>query len=703
MFPMRGFFILSLTLVTFLASGSSAKSQDIQTIKGGVVRIHNSNLKAQGTGFIVHINSTQSQIYIVTSSHVVADVERPDIYLPNKNEPLKGQVLHREEDELRGLAFLTVLGDSKLFAGTHSFELGVSANIVGGESGQVFGFPGGTTIPSVTPANIVRVEGRNLVFTGNMNPGNSGGPLVINGKVIGMVTDVASFSYAIPSDNILLYIKGVEPNVAKEILAKKTKPRPDKVIILVADFRRKQQKSYEVTEAIISQLRNATRGYPDIEVQPLGEHIGIEQGSAVAQAKGSARNANIVLWGTYTTAEDEVLVDVNFEIVQKQRGLDLSHENEIMRAPIAELRKNFNIQTLLSNKMAYLTLLTAGLARFEVDDYDGAISRFTSALAQPDAPDRLSDRGHVFFNRARAYMLKALFSVDDAKVRHDLLGLAIADLNKYISIEKNDGDAYVIRANTYLLANNRDGALADTNKAIELDANNYRGYMIRGLIYLADEDTERSIISINKAIQLMGENVDEDCKVLLYFFRATLHMLKDNYEGAINDFTKAMKTERSLSPFVPYLFLLRGGAYSANGDYDSAVSDFTEAIKLDATNPIFYWARGHAYDENANDVGAADNYTQAITLMNAKGTKQVTFGTQSIDLVDLFRDRARTYEKMEKYDKAISDLQQVSRLTSDSAKRQEAEEKIKELRAKKSFFNQGSRTLVRALDATRRV
>jgi tetratricopeptide (TPR) repeat protein len=147
----------------------------------------------------------------------------------------------------------------------------------------------------------------------------------------------------------------------------------------------------------------------------------------------------------------------------------------------------------------------------------------------------------------------------------------------------------------------------------------------------------------------------------------------------------SMKAESVSSPFSPYLFLLRGSAFAGNGDYDSAIDDFNSAIKLDGTNPIFYWARGHAYDENSNDVGAIDDYTQGISLMNSSGTRQVTFGIQSIDVIDLYEARSENYEKNGNYDKAIADLQEVVKLSNDAEKRQDANKQIQELRAKKGL------------------
>src|SRR5690348_12547120 len=92
---------------------------------------------------------------------------------------------------------------------------------------------------------------------------------------------------------------------------------------------------------------------------------------------------------------------------------------------------------------------------------------------------------------------------------------------------------------------------------------------------------------------------------------------------------------------------------------------------LDPNNPVFYWARGHAYDENANKVGAIENYTKAISLMSSNSSTLITYGGKSINLIDLYEDRASSYETSGKYDNAVLDLRNVLRLTQDPEKRKE--------------------------------
>lgn len=532
----------------------------------------------------------------------------------------------------------------------------------------------------MTPASIARREGRNLVFSGTVNPGNSGGPLLIGGKVIGIVTDASSLAFAVPAEGIIQYVSGVMPNLVKALSAENVESAPDKLIILVADFRRRDQKNYGVTETIINRLRNETKDYSDVQILSLGEHISIEDGSDVAFAKGKERDASIVMWGWYSTADEEVLISVNFEILNRPDGIDFSRENETLRAPIVEFKNNFNIQTRLSNKMAYLTLFATGLLRLEADDYEGAIQRLSNALRQPDAPERLIDRADVFLYRARAYNLKALLHVNDEKKRSEAYRLAYDDISRYIAIRPEDELGYVIRAANLLLQGKEGDAATDIKSALDRNPKSYRAFLVRALILAQVEDWDGAISNLNLAIQFAGNELDERS---MLFLRGMYHVGKENYGAAVNDFTKAI-TGAPPSPMSAYLFFMRGAVHAGSGNYESALADFNHGIRLQPNNPLFYYALAHTHSDNANEISAVESYTTAISLMVGANNTVIKFGTTSVSLIDIYKDRAESYENMGKYANAITDWQEIKAMTTDSKELIDIELKLKELNRKRA-------------------
>ena len=652
--------LTSLFLAVFwLTAGTATATQEVETLKAGVVRIYNPEIKAQGSGFIINISEDQTQAYIVTAAHVVSGTATPDVYLPNGRAAIKGRVIDQESDAVRGLALLSVSGRAEDFSTLPTLELGQSLQMKGGEGVWIIGYPGGTSIPTVTAGNVARLEGRSVVISGSVNPGNSGGPAILDGKVMGIITDAGTFAYAVPAESIVLYLKGVGSDIIRTTRPQTRRRLPDRLLILVADFRAPTQKNYGVTETLINQLRGATRDYSDTEIKPLGEYISPEQGSKAARAKGKEYNAVIVLWGGYITAEEEVLLNVNFELLQRPERIELDSESELLRAPLAELRKNFNVQIKLSSKLAYLTLLTIGLARLEADDYDGAIARLTAALAQLDVPERMADRADVFLNLGRAYYLKSLFAVRDERTQADAAARGVAELNRYVSLRPTDADGYLVRAAAHMQAGEMTAAAADARKAIALDPKSSKAYVLHGIVELsgcnferAACDLERATVDLNKAVQLLEPDADQS---YVYFVRGTLHLLKEDAKGAVVDFSKVLELEPD-GPFLPYILLMRGSAHAAAGDYEAAIKDFDRAIGLVPNNALFYYARGHARADNEERAAALSDYTKVINLMNETGAKTIRFGGSPIELADIYQARSEAYTSTGDYVKAFADV-----------------------------------------------
>jgi caspase domain-containing protein len=173
---------------------------------------------------------------------------------------------------------------------------------------------------------------------------------------------------------------------------------PRETIVLVADFKSLNEQGHAVTETIIDQLRDSTKKYNDIQIQALGESITAQQGPEVARIKGRERKARIVLWGWYSKTNEKVIINVHFEVLQKPTQLFLSQDKHTFILPSGEL-ESFNIQLRLSSELTYLTLLTIGLARLDIEDYDSAIEHFSNALAQASVPKEMINPGDIYFYR----------------------------------------------------------------------------------------------------------------------------------------------------------------------------------------------------------------------------------------------------------------------------------------------------------------
>lgn len=339
---------------------------------------------------------------------------------------------------------------------------------------------------------------------------------------------------------------------------------PNTITILVANFSGPDQQNYLVTEKIIQGLRAATSEYSDISVQPLGETIteqtGGKGGSAYAYDIGTKRKAGIVLWGYYGATSEQVDVSIYFEVLRPPKSLSLRQNFETKTLPIADL-KGFKIQTPLSNEMSYLVLLTVGIARYESGDYEGAISRFTKALAQSNAPDQIIDPADIYFYRGVAYYFKAG-------------------------------------------ANGIDHAITDFDEVIKLNPDNARAYYNRGTAYTKKGQYDLAIANFTKAIKLNPDNAET------YSNRGTAYDEKGQHDLAIADYTEAIK----LKPDLAEAYNNRGNTYTKKGQEDLAFADYTEAIKLNPDYALAYYNRGNAYFEKGQDDLAIADYNEAIKL-----------------------------------------------------------------------------------------
>jgi Trypsin-like peptidase domain len=221
-----GVFIASMLGIIILTNLASA--QESQPYKAGVVRIQNTKFSEVGAGFVLKVDKDRA--YIITAAHVVRGDGHPNVYFFNRpNDPFQAVLVNREDDDQKGLALLEVKANKEVMKGLAPLKLG-DYFVKGGESVEVIGFPDGTTIWSVTRANVSRLEGRNLVFTGPIRGGNSGGPVLFNGQVIGLVTDtIQDLDYALRAENIAIYIKGIDPQLANSL----TKPVTESAVSVV--------------------------------------------------------------------------------------------------------------------------------------------------------------------------------------------------------------------------------------------------------------------------------------------------------------------------------------------------------------------------------------------------------------------------------------------------------------------------------------
>ena len=186
-----------------------APAQDVGDVRTGVVKVISraeGQQQRTGTGFIVRLDSGSA--YVVTASHVVEGDAQPMVSffdVPNQLVPTK--VIGLDPTDPKGLA---VLVSKNAPDSARTLPIDTASDYRGGTPAVVVGFPltHGTGW-SVIPATVDGLKGRDLVLTAPLESGDSGGPILIAGKVVGAVVETrGQFGLGVPAAIVQLSLQG---------------------------------------------------------------------------------------------------------------------------------------------------------------------------------------------------------------------------------------------------------------------------------------------------------------------------------------------------------------------------------------------------------------------------------------------------------------------------------------------------------------
>ncbi len=189
--------VASLSLQSLVAG-----ADDVESLRTGVVKIMSSaeGKNKTGAGFIVKLEPGVA--YIVTAAHVVEGDATPQVeFFTRQNVRVKAEVRKIEGGDLRGLALMVVRGKENLPQALVALKLGVTVALkAGSDQVTVIGFPSGVASWGVLRVNVVSLEGSNIVLSKDLEEGNSGGPVIKDNLVVGLVMGLnQGFALAVPA------------------------------------------------------------------------------------------------------------------------------------------------------------------------------------------------------------------------------------------------------------------------------------------------------------------------------------------------------------------------------------------------------------------------------------------------------------------------------------------------------------------------
>ncbi|MGE3976367.1 MAG: SUMF1/EgtB/PvdO family nonheme iron enzyme [Nitrospira sp.] len=234
--------LLALLIPQFL------QAEDIAQVKKGVVKITAQAEGQQpkvGTGVVIRVDHDVA--YIVTAAHVIERDPKPTVaFFSNPQQPFVAQVVGIEGGDPQGLAALRVA--EPIPDGVVALPLDLTTKVAGGEALTFIGFP--RTLPpwTVSTGSLSGMNGPILAFQALVEEGHSGGPLLLNGQVIGVVSDTRGrLGYAVPASILAVALRGwrIEPR-ASESMAPQEKIGADGVPMVLIRSGRISTKMVEV-------------------------------------------------------------------------------------------------------------------------------------------------------------------------------------------------------------------------------------------------------------------------------------------------------------------------------------------------------------------------------------------------------------------------------------------------------------------------
>jgi len=227
---MRFIITIFILLVTVNVTAQTAEEGAIDNIFQAVVHVRNDSYISEnkiqpwmkknlstglGSGVVIGKN------LILTNAHVVMDASRISIRLSRIQKDYSAKVIFVGYD--CDLALLEV-SDNEFVEKTNVLSLAESLPVLGSEL-LVLGFPNGQENLTVEKGSVLRYEKSRYSYSGldfrnvikinaNIQPGNSGGPAIQNGKVVGIAFQISKtgkdVAYLIPIDIVRHFLKDIK-------------------------------------------------------------------------------------------------------------------------------------------------------------------------------------------------------------------------------------------------------------------------------------------------------------------------------------------------------------------------------------------------------------------------------------------------------------------------------------------------------------
>jgi len=175
-------------------------------------------------------------------------------------------------------------------------------------------------------------------------------------------------------------------------------------------------------------------------------------------------------------------------------------------------------------------------------------------------------------SRAAQARVDRAWELNDA----DNLEPAIQICNLALKLDDRCVNALICRSNAHIKKRAFTLAIADLDRAISIDPKNHMPFVDRAWAYNALGDHDKALADGNQAVTLKPANSEP------YYQRGTAYAGKRNYAKSIEDLNKAI----TLQPDFTFAIIERGKVYKLMGKPELAAKDFERANQLDKSFSI---------------------------------------------------------------------------------------------------------------------
>lgn len=186
---------------------------------------------------------------------------------------------------------------------------------------------------------------------------------------------------------------------------------------------------------------------------------------------------------------------------------------------------------------------------------------------------------------------------------NDLLS-AKAMIKKSIKLNKNEVKFKMLQA----WINSKEGsykkAIKLSKKVLEEHPNYKEAHYCKALNHFLLGEYLSANIGFSYLIEM------DDADFQAYYGRAETRLKLDDLQGAVNDYTKALAANRTLTE----AYKGRGIAYSKMYDFKSAIKDFNQALTSKPNDGELYYYRGVCYLRSSDFSNACMNFEDALKL-----------------------------------------------------------------------------------------